>query len=258
MQRQIPFMDYPFIAGDQAMTLGRALKLTMSDTELWPATLEVAPSSLATQPIYIGRAPGHYNHQHLLKRLIVERCRLEMRGIEVMTEARNLVDQLNRRLAKCRDRVLVFLSTSDQANYSSSSDNHRSDSDRKSFDLPTEVLELILSFIPDTRSLVQLSRASRSYYVAICQVLINRLRTNTQRLRGALPQKEGEMVLDENEAACHGLDRWQEHPEGIGYRDLERRVRELKLLVTDVSKWTRHWKPRRIRPLTQPIFYHQP
>ena len=47
VQRRIPFMNYPFVGDEQAQALGRELKMSMSDDELWPAILEVERDTLA-------------------------------------------------------------------------------------------------------------------------------------------------------------------------------------------------------------------
>lgn len=241
LQTSIPFTDYPFIAGDQVMTLGAELKLIMSDTELWPAILTVQKETLATEILTIGRRPGSYYQQPLLKRFIIERCRMEMRGINISEETQLLIDQLKRRIAKCNNKTLVLssLSLSPPATTNTHTDLFHQ--------LPVEVLEKILSCLPDTKSLIRVSGVSRRLYITSCHVMILRLRQSMQKLRGALPQSDESVLVEVDEAVNDCLDRWKEDPEGIGIRELERRVEHLERQVTSASKWTRRWSVRRPR-----------
>ena len=66
-------------------------------------------------------------------------------------------------------------------------------------------------------------------------------------VQNALPKKEGHALAVDDETISMGLDRWHQDPEGIGYRELERRVSSLRAIVADVDKWTRHWSPRKTR-----------
>ncbi|KAI9474870.1 hypothetical protein BDB00DRAFT_934191 [Zychaea mexicana] len=275
IQQQTPFMHYPFIAGEQALLLGQSLKISMSDSELWPAILEVEPGTLATKPISIGRGPGQYYHMRLLQKLFIERCRLEMQGIEAMAEAWNLIDQQKRRIVKCREKKLagynlsllpqlpppspptpppqpLLRKSTERPPSEKGGDDTEADGAtapcRPLHDvLPPEVLDIVLSFTPDTRALVKAARTSRIFYMTSCNVIIARLRESIQRVQLALPKKDGHALADEDETVSMGLNRWHQDPEGIGYRELQRRMSALKAIVADVSKWTRHWSPRKIR-----------
>ncbi|ORY91937.1 hypothetical protein BCR43DRAFT_497522 [Syncephalastrum racemosum] len=264
IQHKIPF-PYPFIAGEQAMVLGDALKLRMSDTELWPAVLEIYKDSLMTERVSVGRAPGSYYQHDLLKTLMFERCRLEMRGVEAIAEARNLIDLLRRRLnnfcqgrlgnndARIRsNRTLSLFEPASPVPQQEEREREQEQQQQQKEEsplspwqtLPPEVTELVVSCAPTTKSLVRLARISRAFYIAAIHVLMERLRMSVGALRGALPQKEGQVISDEDEAVNYHLDRWHEDPEGVGYRQLARRVESLKQLISEVSRWSRHWNQR--------------
>ncbi|KAI9264355.1 hypothetical protein BDA99DRAFT_537066 [Phascolomyces articulosus] len=269
IQKETPFMQYPFIGGEQAEMLGQSLKINMSETELWPATLEVEQGTLATKPISIGRAPGQYQHMRLLQKLFIERCRLEMQGIEAMAEAWNLIDQQKRRIVKCREKKLAGYNLSlslprkqeetpsllTETEKPTEEKDHDEDEAIDVFSkcrplhdvLPHEVLDLVMSFTADTRALVKAARTSRTFYLTACNVIIAWLRESIQQVQCALPKKDGQALADEDETVSIGLNRWHQDPNGIGYRELERRVSALKAIVADVSKWTRHWSPRKLR-----------
>ncbi|KAI7853218.1 hypothetical protein BDC45DRAFT_511634 [Circinella umbellata] len=272
IQEQTPFMHYPFIGGEQADILGRSLKLKMSDTELWPATLEVEPKTLATKPISIGRAPGQYYQMRLIQKLFIERCRLEMQGVETMKEAWSLIDQQKRRIVKCQEKKLagynlsllsprqhapstpLTAKTKDEENKEIMKDKEDEAIDvttnncRSLHDvLPPEVLDIVMSFTTNTRALVKAARTSRTFYLTVCNVIIARLRERILMVQNALPKKDGQALAVNDETISIGLDRWHQDPEGIGYRELERRVSSLRAIVADVDKWTRHWSPRKTR-----------
>ncbi|CAO3591266.1 unnamed protein product [Absidia cylindrospora] len=297
--------NYPFVAGEQAISLGKALKMNMSDDELWPATMEVTKDTLDVTPIYIGRSAGHYYHQYLLKLLVRERGRCEMKGVIAMREAYDTVDRLKRKIIKCEKKsmatwILTLSSTKTKKNApslatsptspsptisstssltsativvsqapsntnatsptpispsslspSSSVDTAATtatmDSSTKSTNhLPPELLELALSFLDDTSALVSITRVSRLYFITVCNILVKRLRSKMEKLLLALPQGDnGECLVDETDVFSKFVNRWGESDQGVGYRDLERRVIDLVQLVDDIGKWTRCWSPRR-------------
>ncbi|KAI8086097.1 uncharacterized protein BX664DRAFT_150519 [Halteromyces radiatus] len=283
---------YPFIAGDQALSLGKALKMNMSDRDLWPAIFEVTMDTLDVHSIYVGRSPGHYYHQTLLKMLVRGRGKCEMKGIASMRDAYDTIDRLKRKSIKCEKQSLatwiLTLPTSRTAKspqlpestlssplpsplpnvcspigsttgtvtiLTSQQDQHISDDvttpttdtkDTPVQQLPPEILELALSFIPDTRSLVGVARVSRLYYVTVCNIVGKRLRIKMDQLALALPQDEnGNKLVDETDVFSKYVDRWGDDDQAIGYRELERRVAELRHLIDDIGKWTRCWSPRR-------------
>ncbi|ORZ23353.1 hypothetical protein BCR42DRAFT_487339 [Absidia repens] len=300
--------NYPFIASEQAISLGKALKMNMSDDELWPATMEVTKDTLDVTPIYIGRSAGHYYHQYLLKLLVRERGRCEMKGVIAMREAYDTVDRLKRKIIKCEKKsmatwILTLSSTKTKKNaapslatsptspsptvsstssltsttnsstvvvsqastntnattpthispspslssVNTSTTTTTTDSPTKSTNhLPPELLELALSFIDNTSTLVSITRVSRLYFITVCNILVKRLRSKMETLRLALPQGDnGECLVDETDVFNKFVNRWGESDQGIGYRDLERRVIDLVQLVDDIGKWTRCWSPRR-------------
>ncbi|KAF1796605.1 hypothetical protein FB192DRAFT_1405282, partial [Mucor lusitanicus] len=102
IQAKTPFLDYPFISTQGgAVELVRALKVHLSDTEFMPAMLRVA-NNLAVDSVYIGRGPGQYFHQYLLKQLIEARCKREMSGIVCLRDAHEIMNQLKRKSIKCQ------------------------------------------------------------------------------------------------------------------------------------------------------------
>jgi hypothetical protein len=247
---------YPFIIGHQALALGKALKMNMSDDELWPATLEVTKDSLDVAPIHIGRSPGHYYHEYLLKLLVRERGKCEMKGVIAMREAYDTLDQLKRKSIKCERKalatwILTISSTKTNLPLQPSTppqpdDTTPASSGNTSYQLPPEIWEQILSSIQDTASLVGVTRVSRLYFITVCNILANRLRTKMERLRLALPWGEdGNYLVDETDVFSKFVNRWGESDQGVGYRDLEHRVRDLVDLLIEIRKWTRCWSPRR-------------
>ena len=168
----------------------------------------------------------------------------------VLRNAHNLVDQLKRKVGKCQEKKLatwILTLTSHLDDLASSTpDGSLSDEPETQY-FPPEILNLILSFASDTSSLVKIARTSRLFYITVCHVLLARLRRGMSILRSALPQKGGDVTLeDEMEVVSIELDRWVEHEDGVGYRELERRVQTLKDLVADINKWTRQWTPRKM------------
>ncbi|KAI9027435.1 hypothetical protein CLU79DRAFT_832818 [Phycomyces nitens] len=252
IQQTTCFQRYPFVAGEQAMSLGKALKLNMSDEELWPAILKVSRDTLNVQSICIGREPGNYYQKNLIKRLLSERVRWEMQGIKVIQKARNTIDRLQRRMVKCQEKNLVagrtlsLLPTPLQVSAPAppSTDLHQARSPQH---LPAEILDLILSFDTNTASLVKVARTSRLFYITVCGILVHRLRSQMNTLWTALPQQNGEPILDEMDAMNPELNRWEESEQGVGFRELERRVESIQALVNDVNYWTKQWVSRRIR-----------
>ncbi|KAI8391628.1 uncharacterized protein BYT42DRAFT_202243 [Radiomyces spectabilis] len=251
IQKNTPFLDYPFIGGEQAMELGRALKLNMSDDELWPAMLQICRGTLAVEKIYIGRGPGHYFHRFLLERLIDERCKWEMMGVVAYHDAYNLIDQLKRKIQKCKDRKLASWILSFSATDILPKTDLPAPSSSSEFpaqDLPPEILDIVLSFAPDIASLVKVARTSRVFYITVCNILVARLRHHMEALRPALPHVNGDIVSDETEVVNCDLDRWAASDAGIGCRELQRRVQSLKEVESDIAKWTKRWTPRRPKP----------
>ncbi|KAI8064163.1 hypothetical protein BC940DRAFT_306318 [Gongronella butleri] len=272
IQRETRFTRYPFIDPEQVMMLGAELKLMMSERQLWPAIMEVDEASLEVFPIHIGRRPGQYFHHQLLKMLTKHRCSWEMEGAVAMGNAHSKVDQLKRRVVKCEQKTLVVKwshaslhknTESNSANTTNATnitnaimDTHSTstatpdtseraemdETSKRPFDLPPELLHLVLSWLPDTASLVCLSRVSRVYYMTVCHVLIQRLRTDMDRVRAALPaQVPEDPTFDETDVFNAELDR----PKDIGFRELQARVINLKNLISSINEWTIQWSPRR-------------
>ncbi|KAK4517042.1 uncharacterized protein ATC70_000370 [Mucor velutinosus] len=281
IQAKTPFLDYPFISTEGgAVELVRALKVHLSDAEFMPAMLRVA-NNLAVDSVYIGRGPGQYFHQYLLKRLIETRCKLEMSGIICLRDAHEIMNQLKRRSIKCQQGKLAsnwinmkrpltaqclsrpptkrspppLLNKSDKAIVISDLNDipvkditHLQDSatSRLVDDVPSEILELVLDCLADdTPSLVRASRTCRKFYVAICNVLIASIRRQMAYLEPALPHQESQVVWDEADVADESLDRWSGgYQEGFPYRELFKRVSDARNVLIRTSEWTRHWSPR--------------
>lgn len=289
-----------------------------------PAILEVSKGTLSVDPIYIGRGPGHYFHHYLLKRLIEERCKMEMKGIIYLTDMSEIINQLKRKITKCQDGKMAspslnswknglnidksplparLLSTSplkisppltpaqaqeeEAATLSAPTsplpslsntattikdttlgtttttttttkeeDTLPTKEKRRSLDdLPLELLEIVFNcFSNDIPSLVKLSATCRAFYIAVCNVMILRLRNQMTWLKPALPhQQQGNVLEDEAEVTDQSLDRWSgsQTEEGIPFRELQDRVLTTKDLISNITFWTRHWNPAGARRLNK-------
>lgn len=257
VQQQTPFMDYPFISTEGgANSLVKALKVRISDQEFMPAILEVSEGNLFVDCVYIGRGPGQYFHQFLLKRLIDDRCKQESVGITCLRHARELINQLKRRSIKCQEGNLVSTWMSLHSNHVPDSPSKPAPEvmegttqiEKRFNDLPAEMLEMILSsYCLDIPLLVKASRTCRAFYVAVCNEMMMRLRTQMTWLKTALPHLHGDVIYTDSNVADESLDRWSGIPEGIAYRDLCRRVTDTQNLLVQISHFTRHWSPRRMR-----------
>ncbi|GAA5809383.1 hypothetical protein MFLAVUS_002791 [Mucor flavus] len=270
IQQNTPFLDYPFIAGEQALTLAKALKVHICDEEIMPAILEVSKGTLSVDPIYIGRGPGHYFHQFLLKRLKEERCNLERRGIICIRDSQEIINQVKRRIQKClagnlataillstpgalktstQDQLILSPSTINKDAKDDSNVKNKQTKKQRSFaDLPLEVLEIIFSSLcNDVPSLVKAAGTCRVFYVAVCNVMILCLRTQMTWVKPALPLQNGMVIWDEAEVTDESLDRWSSNEYGIPFRDLQTRVSAMKDLLLSISQWTNYWSPRRRR-----------
>ncbi|KAL7335211.1 hypothetical protein PS15p_200716 [Mucor circinelloides] len=282
IQAKTPFLDYPFISTEGgAVQLVKALKVHLSDTEFMPAMLRVA-NNLAVDSVYIGRGPGQYFHQYLLKRLIETRCKQEMSGIVCLRDAHEIMNQLKRKSIKCQQGKMapnwINLTRPLTAQHLSRSPTKRSppplinDSDeaiaisdindgpmndtthlgqntatgRLIDDVPSEILELILDCLTcDIASLVKASRTCRKFYIAICNVLAASIRRQMTYLEPALPHQDNQVVWDEADVTDESLDRWSGgYPEGFPYRELSKRVSDARNTLIRTSEWTRHWSPR--------------
>lgn len=277
IQQNTPFLDYPFIAGDQAIQLAKALKVHICDEEIMPAILEVSKGTLSVDPIYIGRGPGQYFHQFLLRRLKEERCKLESKGIICIHDSHEVINQLKRRIAKCLSGNLVTVtlvsthppgvrvpgqsilpsaSSLSLVNKDARDDcnvkNKQTNKQRSLADLPLEILETIFSTLcHDIPSLVKIAGTCRVLYIAVCNIMISSLRTQIAWLKPALPQENGEVIWDEAEVTNESLDRWSSNEHGIPFRELQVRVLDLKDLLINISQWTRYWSPRRLRTISK-------
>jgi len=275
-------MDYPFISTEGgAVELVRALKVHLSDTEFMPAMLRVA-NNLAVDSVYIGRGPGQYFHQYLLKQLIETRCKQEMSGIVCLRDAHEIINQLKRKSLKCQQGKLAsnwinltrpltaqhlsrppakqsppppLLNGSDEAIAIADMDDEpmkdithtqHDTTSRLTDHVPSEILELVLGCLADdTPSLVRASSACRKFYVAVCNVLIASIRRQMACLEPVLPHQEGQVVWDEADVADESLDRWSGGcQEGFPYRELSKRVSDARDVLIRTSEWTRHWSPR--------------
>lgn len=264
IKTKTPFMDYPFISTEGgAVELVKTLKVHLSDTEFMPAILQVA-SNLAVDAVYIGRGPGQYFHQFLLKRLIEARYKQEMNGIVCLCNAQEIINQLKRKTIKCQQGKMasnwinltrpLFTKNSQVVVATASSDcydepmNDTETTSRLLDVLPLEILEIILDYVSsDISSLVKASRTCRKFYIAICNVLIKGIRRQMAYLKPALPQENNQVVWDQAQVANESLDRWSGgQQEGIPYRELVKRVSDTRNLLGQISEWTRHWSPRNV------------
>ncbi|CEP07852.1 hypothetical protein [Parasitella parasitica] len=269
IQKKTPFLDYPFISTDGgAVELVRILKVHLSDAEFMPAMLQVTPHNLAVKSVYIGRGPGQYFHQYLLKRLTEARCQQEISGVNCLRDANDITNQLKRKSIKCQQGKMasswINLTRPITAQHSSITSTKRplnSDGDEaitmsnhataecnqstsRLYDLPPEILETILDCLSsDIPSLVKVSGTSRKFYVAVCNVLISSIRHQIAFLKPGLPQQNGQVVW-ETSVADESLDRWSDKLEGVPYHELFRRVSDTEDLLAQIVKWTRHWSPR--------------
>ncbi|KAI7861516.1 hypothetical protein BDF14DRAFT_1746812 [Spinellus fusiger] len=245
MQRDAHFEQYPFIGGDQANKLGECLNLGLKE-DLGSAIMKVSRHSLYVDYVCGGIREGHYTQDLLLKRLLSERVRWEMKGCHLLKEAHRCVDRLKRRIVKCENKKMVVgvpmpllfpvdcpltpEPTRLQPTFASC--------------LPLEILELILSMTSSTVDLVRMSRTSQQFYMTVCHILSSRIRHQMDIVLNALPVKNEQVISDEMEAMNPGVNRWTECEQGISYRELQSRIETMSQLLNDVCSWTRHWIPR--------------
>lgn len=253
IQRETPFLDYPFIAGEQANVLAKALKVQISKDMFMPAILEVRKGTLSVDSIYIGREPGRYFHHHLLTRLIDERCKLESSGIICIKDTYEVMNQLKRKLIKCQQGKMAAsfsleIITSPTKGLITTYKNKQIKKQKTLQDLPLELLENIFSFYShDISSLVKTSRTCRIFYITACNVMILCLRNQMTFLKPALPQENGKVICHETEVRDQSLDRWSNNEQPIPFRELQKRVQETKENLLNIAQWTRHWSPRRLK-----------
>ncbi|RCH77610.1 hypothetical protein CU098_003824, partial [Rhizopus stolonifer] len=254
VQRKTPFLDYPFVSTDGgANALVKALKVQLSEEEFMPAMLRVSPHTLSVNSVYIGRGPGQYFENYLLKHLVELRYKQEIAGITAVKQANEAINLLKRRETKCQEGKLVstFLSLSPNA-IQKTVPHHPNDIPINTSglnNLPRELLEAIFySFENDIPSLVNISGTCRLFYSAICNVIIQRLRAQIASLIPALPKLGGNVVWEEMEIANIGLDRWpSSHPEGVPFNKIARLTCNLEDSLAQINQWTRYWNPRRMR-----------
>jgi hypothetical protein len=110
IQQTTPFLDYSFIAGDQALEIAKALELHYSDSEIKPAILEVSMDTLIVQLICGDRGPGRYYHRQLLSRLIELRREREITGILCLREGQEVIGKMKRKITKCQQGKLAPMS----------------------------------------------------------------------------------------------------------------------------------------------------
>ncbi|KAI8981065.1 hypothetical protein BDB01DRAFT_795194 [Pilobolus umbonatus] len=251
LQENVPFNDYPFIGGDQAIAIAKALKIYISQDELMPALWDIS-STLSVDSIYIGRGPDQYFHRFLLERLMRERYDWELRGITSIKEGHHIISQLKRKQLKCQQGNLVTSISFIQPTKTEEVDPiYRSGCQSILDHLPIEMIEYIFSYLSDIHSLVKPARTCRLFYSVICNVLVSRIRNQISHLILALPQNKGNFMFDKSELVDENLDRWRGAEEGIPYRELQRRVIALQNLLMETGEWTKQWSPRRMRILSR-------
>ncbi|KAI8368493.1 hypothetical protein BD560DRAFT_398860 [Blakeslea trispora] len=251
VQHRTPFLDYPFVSTEGgANTLVKALKVQLSEEEFMPAILEVSPRTLSVNSIYIGRGPGQYFHQHLLKHLAELRFRQESLGISAIRRANETIQLLKRRQVRCQEGKLVVarISLSTPLSSKTSLEAQAEVSHKSFFDqLPPELVELIL-FSFDIPDLVKSSGACRLFYRAACNVAVLQLRAQMTLLASAMPQLDGEMIESALDIQNIDVDRWSDaHPEGAPFDYLSSLVSNLSNTLSQIDRWTKHWSPRRTR-----------
>lgn len=233
-------MDYPFIAGEGALQLAKALKVQMSDTLLMPAILEVRKNTLSVEAIHIGREPGRYFHQHLLGRLIEERFKLESSAIICVKDTYKVMNQIKRKRTKCQHGNMVTLSLTIPTPTVSIEKNNVIKKHKQIQDLPLEILENIFSYCShDIPSLIKSARTCRLFYITACNVSILCLKNQMIYLKQALPRTyDGEVICHEAEVRDQSLDRWSDTRQPISFRELENRLENAKQKLSLLAHWT--------------------
>ncbi|KAI9320584.1 hypothetical protein BX666DRAFT_1875215 [Dichotomocladium elegans] len=231
VQQEVPFMHHPFIGGKQAMQIGRELKLCISDEELWPAIVAIAPHRFNASIIKLGRSFGDMAHQTLIKYLFDKRIPVERKGVAFMEEARRTIEKLRLKATKCHQGRLVTTLSLRPCSPPAVPAQSQLAQTQKWTSLPPEILQNILSFIPETRYIAKAARTSRQFYMAYCNVLMKRLREQSTQVRHALPSDTEQLKVVGG--GYQDADRWWYSPNGIGLRDLERRVDGLERLLRE-------------------------
>ncbi|KAF7731568.1 hypothetical protein EC973_009332 [Apophysomyces ossiformis] len=260
IQQQCHF-NYPFVAGDQAMSLGKALRLNMSEQELWPAIVEVTEQGSNALPVSIGRSPGRYAYSSLLVSLTTLRYQREAHASQLIQEARDLIRSIKRKMIKCRDSKMTTLSlqllparpaphVSTTPSFSHSpppisftpiNEDHRAGLQY----MPSEILNLIFSSVQEIVPLLEIARTSRQFYIAVCDSLISRLTKHADHLGNALTLSKDQLVQIGIRRVVEDWPFSDRPLITVGYRELNRRFTALDELVLDITKWTQHWRGRR-------------
>ena len=250
IQRSIPFTSHPFVC-DRDLVLAHKMQLNMSISEIWPAILHIKPD-LAIFVVKIGRGPGNYGHETLFEYLEQQRWDLEKKGVNVVKDARQVIDKLRRQMKKWEGKnsgvdVGSDVTTRKDDLTSQSTDNQQTSSTPAPSSphastistpviipslntFPPELLLQILSWLPSLTDFISCSRVNRTWHFVAYDVLVMRLRSRIARLTPLLPQRDGHVVQDAEDVTDATLERPEDGPE-CGIRVLEDRVTELAQLV---------------------------
>lgn len=252
VQLKTPFLGYPFISTyGGANELVKALKVQLSDQEFMPAILQVNSSNLSVTTIYFGRAPGQYFHNYLFDVLDSNRLRKEQDGRACCRSIQQNIDQIKRRITKCRDGKLGASWISPPSIHPSASpaecrsiNSEKEENSNANIDLPPEVLELIFgNLVDDIRSLASTAGVCRLFYISVCNALIIYLRSEMEWLKSALPQNIN-IRLEEAETHFQNLDRWFAREEGVPLNELTQHIEYTTNLLASIQTWTKHWRLR--------------
>lgn len=257
MQLKTPFLDYPFISTyGGANELVKVLKVQLPNGEFLPAILQVNSNNLLVTTISVGRGPGQYFHKYLLEVLDVNRLRKEKDGIDCCRAIHHTMDQIKRRMIKCRDGKLgsswISPSSSSLSPRSSPTTacnkpvttSPEAEEENTTIPLPPEVTELIFGYlVDDIASLIAIASVCRSFYMTVCNVLLLCLRNEMDWLNSALPQNINAMSREPS-IFHQGLDRWSVHEEGIPLSELTQHISYATSLMTNIQNWTKHWRLR--------------
>ncbi|KAI8885584.1 hypothetical protein K501DRAFT_322401 [Backusella circina FSU 941] len=201
IQQTTPFLEYPFIGGDQALSIAKALELYYSDNEIKPAILEVSKDTLIVQLICGDRGPGRYYHRHLLSRLIELRREREITGILCLREGQEVIGKIKRKITKCQQGKLAPASllvspraskpdtTKFESNFGNASDNnfpnlHVKHANNTSCGTLTNVKDDAIqhSFLPTPTAHVVASDKFANLPLEILEVIFSHLKSDIKSL----------------------------------------------------------------------------
>ncbi|CAG8795434.1 11894_t:CDS:2, partial [Racocetra persica] len=101
---------YPFIV-DEGLSLASQIGLRMSRTEMWPFIGHIYPETRIIFPISLGRGPGLYGHNQLLKYLHEYRVQIEKSANDHVSKA----SELEARFKKVTCNIMSIGNVEDEA-----------------------------------------------------------------------------------------------------------------------------------------------